>query len=335
MGRLRRWLRQYRLRLRRKRLCLRSYRKGLELRMMIPPGDRGSDRYQPLVFSTVRNERARLPAFLAHYRGLGVTQFFFVENDSDDGTLDYLAQQPDVALWRTRGSYRRSRYGVDWLRALKRRYGTGRWCLTVDADELLIYPNWETRPLTALTAWLEDHGCASFRSLLLDLYPGPEAGAGASGADPLAPIPWFDRGNYRAQTNALYGEEWIQGGPRERAFFADQPRRAPALNKIPLIKWAPGYAYVSSTHNLLPRRLNRPRPTMPTGVLLHTKLGPGFTALAAREARRKEHFGQAYEYRSYLASVTDPEDLWHPGSERYKGWRQLERLGLMSRGNWV
>ena len=48
-----------------------------------------------LAFSTVRNEIVRLPHFLAHYRKLGVNHFLFVDNDSDDGTTAFLAEQPD------------------------------------------------------------------------------------------------------------------------------------------------------------------------------------------------------------------------------------------------
>jgi hypothetical protein len=32
--------------------------------------------------------------------------------------------------------------------------------------------------------------------------------------------------------------------------------------------------------------------------------------------------------------MADP-DLWCSASRRYHGWRQLEALGLMSRGGWV
>jgi hypothetical protein len=38
---------------------------------------------------------------------------------------------------------------------------------------------------------------------------------------------WFDSGNYTISKNPLYGNLWIQGGPRARVFFADDPYRAP------------------------------------------------------------------------------------------------------------
>ncbi len=43
---------------------------------------------------TVRNSASYLPAFLAHYRRLGVTRFVFVDDRSDDGTAELLAASP-------------------------------------------------------------------------------------------------------------------------------------------------------------------------------------------------------------------------------------------------
>lgn len=118
----------------------------------------------------------RLPFFLQHHRALGVRHFLFVDNDSDDGTRDYTETQEDVSLWRTQASYKLSRFGVDWLTWLQIKHGHGHWCLTLDADEILIYPYHETRPLPALVEKLEQSGRDSFGVLMLDMYPkGPLA----------------------------------------------------------------------------------------------------------------------------------------------------------------
>lgn len=119
----------------------------------------------------MRNERLRLPFFLDHHRRLGVGHFLIVDNGSDDGTVEYLRDQPDVSLWQSGASYRLSRFGVDWLTWLQMRHGHGHWCLTLDADELFIYPFHESRPLAALTDWLDDRQIGSMGALMLDMYP--------------------------------------------------------------------------------------------------------------------------------------------------------------------
>ena len=58
-----------------------------------------------------------------------------MDNASTDGTAEYLADQPDVSLWSTAASYRRSTFGVDWMNWLCRRHAHGHWTLTVDPDE--------------------------------------------------------------------------------------------------------------------------------------------------------------------------------------------------------
>ncbi|PJF10038.1 glycosyltransferase family 2 protein [Pseudorhodobacter sp. MZDSW-24AT] len=332
--------RAYGLRTRRRRHLWRAFRSRRKVQAV---KDR-SGTIRPrdiLCFMAVRNEMLRLPHFLDHHRSLGVDHFLIVDNDSTDGTRDFLAAQPDVSLWHTPSSYKQARFGLDWVTWLQIRHGHGHWTLTLDADELLIYPYWQTRPLPALTAWLDDQGLAAMGAMMLDLYPeGPLSAAEiASGGNPLSVLRWFDAGNYGVQLQPRMGNLWIQGGPRARMFFAKDPRRAPSLNKIPLVRWNRRFAYANSTHALLPPRLNRVYATdgseQISGLLLHTKFLPEIIAKSAEEKARKEHFANSALYDDYYDSVTRDPVLWCPESEALGSWRRLEALGLMSRGGWI
>jgi hypothetical protein len=328
------------MRLERKKLRLRAALRAFDLS---PVAVRTSAiaREDVLLFSTVRNEAIRLPYFLDYYRRLGIAHFLIVENASDDGTREYLADQPDVSLWTTSASYKRSRFGADWMNWLQRRHGHGHWTLTVDADEFLVYPFCDTRPIRALTDWLDGSALRSFPAMLLDMYPRGRVDQAPyrAGQDPMEITAWFDGGNYTISKNPVYGNLWIQGGPRARVFFADDPNRAPALNKIPLVKWDRRHTWVSSTHALLPRGLNRVYDEWGgekmSGCLLHAKFLDLFIDKSEEERGRRQHFGNSYEYKAYLHRLASHPDLWCRWSERYEGWRQLERLGLMSSGNWA
>lgn len=293
-----------------------------------------------LVFSTMRNEMLRIEHWLSHYRTLGVAHFLIVDNDSDDGTAEYLAQQPDVSLWITPHSYKASRFGVDWLTCLQIKHGHGRWCLTVDADELLVYPDSGSRGLPDLTKHLDANRRKAFGALMIDLYPKGSITAASfkAGDDPIAALPWFDADNYRAKIHDVFGNLWIQGGVRDRVFFGSQPERAPTLNKTPLVKWRRSYAYVTSTHQILPRRLNDVFDTAQgdcvSGVLLHTKFLPNIGAKSEEELSRAQHFENSNLYQPYYTSLMDGPDLWYKGSVAYEGTSQLEDLGLLTRGNW-
>ena len=330
----------YRMRLRRKRAKVRAFRKHFALRPVVDRTDR-IRQGDVLLFSTMRDEHIRLPYFLRYYRDLGISHFLIVDNDSTDGGADYLAQQDDVSLWSTKASYKRARFGVDWLNWLQSKYGHGHWTLVVDPDEFFVYPFCDTRPIRALTDWLDTSQVKSFGAMLLDMYPKGRIDAVPyrAGQNPLEIAAWFDPGNYMIEKNKKYGNLWIQGGPRARVFFPDNPKKAPALNKTPLIKWHRRYAYESSTHMVLPRGLNLTYDEWggekASGILLHAKFLDTFTAKAAEELTRRQHYSASVEYKAYAELVQHNPELWCKWSEKYINWRQLEILGLMSKGNWA
>lgn len=326
------------LRLARRHLQVRALWKARELSAVrdqtakMPPG--------PILFSTMRNEAVRLPYFLDYYRRMGVVHFLIVDNGSTDGTEDLLKTEPDVSLWHADGSYKGSRFGVDWLNALLARHGVGRWVVVADPDEFLVYPHCDTRGLPALTRWLDSTGAESMGVLLLDLYGDkPVAQTRCRvGEDPVQAAPWFDAGNYYVTRDAHYQNLWVQGGPRLRVFFADKPDKAPALNKIPLVRWQKGFVYKAGAHDLLPRRLNRTYArkggSRTSGVLLHAKFMDVLTDKVAEEMERRQHYADSAEYASYARQGGDVT-LWTDQSTRYADWRQLCDLGLMARGGWL
>ena len=69
------------------------------------------------------------------------------------------------------------------------------------------------------------------------------------------------------------------------------------------------------------------------GVLLHAKFLD--TLPKQEELKRKQHYAASVEYKAYAAGLQDDPDLWCKWSERYINWRQLEILGLMSKGSWA
>ena len=299
--------------------------------------------YQPgiLAFAVMRNEAFRIPRFLKHYRRLGVSHFLVIDNDSSDETSSLLSDEPDISLWRTEASYRSSRFGVDWLTCLLAKFGHNRWCLTIDADELLVYPYWETRPMSALAAHLDQNEIESFGAMMLDMYPkGPiNDQTVAPEDDPIDTLSWFDAGNYSLTVQEPMQNLWLQGGPRARSFFGTEPRKSPTLNKIPLVKWNRRFAYVNSTHSLLPARLNGVYAADGSenlcGTILHTKFLPDYPETAMIEKIRGEHFARPDEYASYFDAVSEGPDLWCPASQKFRDWQQLETLGLMSKGSWA
>ncbi|TJZ93252.1 glycosyltransferase family 2 protein [Paracoccus gahaiensis] len=329
----------YRLRWKRRELIWRAIRARRALTVVadrtaaIRPGD-------VLAVATLRNEIAHLQGFLDHYRRLGVAQFLIVDNGSDDGSDRYLADQPDVSLWRCTASYREARFGLDWAGALLMRHGHGHWCLTVDADELLVYPHHDTRPLPDLVAHLDRIGQRGMGAVMLDLYPsGPLGTADApEGAALTERLPWFDAGPWRKRRVLPKRNLWLQGGVRDRVFFSGDPDRAPTVNKLPLMRWSWRHVYVNSTHSMLPPQLNDlydgPGDARLSGVLLHGKFLPDILAKSHEELLRRQHFNDPAAYDGYHRAVAAGPVLRGPDSLRYGGWQQMVALNLMGTGTW-
>lgn len=291
-----------------------------------------------LLAMCLRNEVDRLPAFADYYRRLGVDHFLIVDNGSTDGLMEWVRQQPDVSVWRTEASYQKAAFGMRWINDLLRRHGRGRWCVVCDPDEFLVYPRIETRDLRALTSFLEDDKRKVMHAVLVDAYSDRRLSQTVlrAGEDPFEVCPYFDRDGY-IQYPGWGGTTWIRGGPRLRVHFKDTDVwHAPALNKIPLIKWRWYYHYRNSMHDARPRRLNAahdPGRRSVTGVLFHFKFVASLVQKADEEAERGQHWGNGIQYEQYRDNADVV--LYDEGiSARYTGPQQLVDLGLMSPAAW-
>ncbi len=282
-------------------------------------------------FLPVRNEALRLPDNLNHHRGLGVSRFFVADNGSVDGTLEFLLAQPDVHLFRADQSFAASGFGMAWMNQLLDEYGCGHWTLTVDADELLIYPGIETVPLTRVCTHLDHLGAQGMFCMLLDMYadrPLNDVGYRA-GDSLLAACPWFDPAPYRTVQVHAFPHIQIYGGVRERIFhFSGSPApHPPTISKVPLVKWTRGMQFTNCTHAVSPMQM-----AQMTGVLLHFKFLDDFYQRVQVEAARGEHYADGLEYKIYaqLLAQNPALTLRDQNSARLQSSRQLVEMGLMA-----
>lgn len=291
-----------------------------------------------ILFSVMKNEARRLPFFVEYYRKLGVDHFVFVDNNSTDEFADYVAGQRDISTFHTTASYKNAHFGVHWLNYLLSSYGSGHWCLTCDPDEFLVYPKMDTRRLRELTAHLDASKSASLFTLMVDMY-GESSVQEATylvGQDPLEVCPYFDRVGYNKDLWEYYAATAANGGVRRRVFFTTCPERAPALNKVPLVKWERHFVYALSTHVARPNRINDVCAINDvSGALLHFKFISDLKHKVEEEKVANQHWDNSFEYERYDEALRQRSRLFDPEvSVRYDSWHDLAELGLINPGDW-
>jgi len=274
----------------------------------------------------VRNEIVRVASTLNHHRALGVAAFLVVDNGSSDGTREYLAAQPDVCLWSTDRSFGESNFGTEWRNAILDAHAAGRWVLYVDADELFIYPGFETRPLPVFCRFLDGAGARIVFAVMLDMYSDKPLAETAHppGGSLIETCPFFDRRPYSMTAFERFPGMQIRGGVRQRLLRERLGREGPLVSKTPLVRWSDGVRFADAHYVTMAPVADV------TGALLHFKFLSDFHAKAEAEAARGEHWNNASEYRAYLALMqTGLTTLMSDVSARYEDSAQLVRMNLM------
>ena len=282
------------------------------------------------LFMAVRNESLRLPFILEHYFSRGVDRIFVIDNDSSDGTASIVLAKKNAHLFYTKDKYAHQGY---WIDLLLRRYGVGHWCLIIDADEVLIYPNYERFTLRHLCSFLDKESSNAMDCVLVDMYPDKSLDAIAykKGTDPLLVASWFDKDSYTTgmggprylnDENIVYeGPERIFGGMRKRIFGVSA-----CLSKFPLIKFNKSMFLCAGAHFIHHARVSDIR-----GALLHFKYLDNFKENVQEEVTREEHWHNGAEYKEYLRVLNRIPDLnfCSSSSEKFTDSNQLVTLGIM------
>jgi hypothetical protein len=287
---------------------------------------------EPIAFVLVRNEMLRLPFLLKYYRDMGVRKFIVLDNDSNDESRDYLLAQDDVLFYETKNSYAESGCGLIWTNHILDQVCEDRWCVVIDADELLVWPGSEGESLPQLTARLDACGARAVVAIMVDFYAdrSMDQVTYQQGTPFLYATPFFDRGPYAFAKCPLPPEVQFYGGVRHSCFWRNRNRgfSPSTISKIPLIKWQKGYRYLLSTHNMTPQP---PLAAMRAG-LLHFKMLGDFPSRCRIEVQRGEHFDGARDYKAYLEVMEEGSNCFFDEkvSLRYTGTGQLMALGILS-----
>ncbi len=297
------------------------------------------------LYAVMRDEAFFLPAFLDHYRAIGVEQFVILDDGSADGTGELLRAAPDCVVLRAPWRFgdvltlrraglwtRRRRAGTAFKEWAPDRFLAGRWALHADADEFLVLPP-GAPDLRAVIAALDARGARCCAASVAEAFPPGLDGLAphppATGlADLLARYPMIEphavlrlrRGRQAARvapskTGALMAAHGVPG------------TAGSARVKTPLIRHAWPVRRRGS------HKASVPPPSWAMLTVLHFVFTAQMRAKVARAREWRAHVDGAASYDRYAALLDALEAsggaLAGPGSARYAGPGQLIDAGLM------
>lgn len=277
------------------------------------------------LYTVVRNELSRLQWFVSYYRNLGVDRFFFVDNDSSDGSVAWLLEQHDVHVFHAGGSYAEAASGMVWLNQLVREHSPSGWQLYADVDEALVFTDVETHGLRGLTEYMERKGHDLAAGQMVDMFSmeAHQPSGGRFEEDFVGRYPLFSHEFVRTQS-VVCPYFFTVGGIRHLAGFGENN------TKTPLVRGGQEIQYLASSHMVTPGVVSD------VGVaLLHYKLVGDFLADFRRDAaenhrvpnctRRYEAYTKFFKSSGGDLSQIDPASVG-----RYSSSRSLLDHGLVT-----
>ncbi|WP_208989300.1 glycosyltransferase family 2 protein [Pseudovibrio sp. POLY-S9] len=250
----------------------------------------------------LRDEADILPAFLHHYRSIGVTCFYIVDTGSSDGSREFLLQQNDVQLFEKNGGYPQANAGIDWVNEIGSKYCKDKWTTVVDADEFLQPPQLS---IHGTTDALQSELAFALYTPLIDFFCDDLTSAPKCAVDLDELI--TNTPNYvpfsKFHTERTQAFPFFELRSSARADMSGRRNYLVRSYKIPLVYWQADFQYLRSTH------LCTPVPLGDTcGHLLHFKYRSGFEKRLLKELENPDRMN-ADVYRISKAIIRNQKLL--------------------------
>ena len=196
----------------------------------------------PTLIVVVKDELDRMKLFMEYYCRLGIHQFIIVDNDSTDGTREYVAEQPDTRVYLVKEPFQTQKKQA-WIEKILAITGYNRWYIVVDSDELIDYVGSEDHSIEELIQIGKKNEQVRLQGYMVDMYSDSPLFSLQCSYDKIPQLfSLFDKDSYPEEKPYK-----IMGGPRSRLFGLKI-----TLSKQSIFYFKPEMLYANSHYLYLP-----------------------------------------------------------------------------------
>lgn len=287
----------------------------------------------PVVCCLVRDGAYWLPAFLDHYRGAGVKEFFFLDNGSCDETLEILKNEQGVGVYSVHRPYFK-RFNPNLRRLLTQIVRPVGWTLGVDIDEFFDYPYSNEISLIQLCGYLDDFQYDSMSTHQLDMFPEGPIGEPTDEqvSDPRIMYPYYSLEGLETNSYECLGDVF-NGFPSTTLSLPTESWKFYCLGirfrKFGLGLWLTKHALFKMGGRLVPYHHPHIHRNMTianiSGVLYHYKFPPHFARQVETALREQQYYNNSVDYIFYSRKLIadDKVVLKDDSAKRLKSVNEL------------
>jgi hypothetical protein len=277
-----------------------------------------------VVVCLMRDAELTITSFIEHYLSLGAAHIVLLDNDSNDRTVELASAYDNVSIFRCGLPF--AQYQLPMKRWLAREFCTGCWCLSVDSDELFLYPEAEEMQLPDFLHYLRSNSFTAASAHMLDMFAdcSLQNVQSAPQDNVRKKYPYYDLEDIHevlpeVQVKLTRNSDLrcLRGGIRKTLFGSGNF----LLTKTPLF-------FVDDDIQIFPQNEHFVEGVTiadVTGVLLHYKMLSSFREKAEDAVRRKNHWRNSLEYTLYLQGLDEKPNI-SPMSNSASKWQSTSEL---------
>lgn len=271
-----------------------------------------------------KNDLVKLKKFISYHRKIGIDKFIILDNDSDDGSIDWLKKQNDVYLLHTKDEYSSLRRVV-WINRIIAYIGDNRWYMVLDSDEFLVYNDCENKSIKDVIMYLEKKNIVRARSVMLDMYAKNDYYLCGKIEDFFNECIYFDTDTYYLKDREDFVN--IVGGSRERIF-----NMSPCLTKYPIFYFRKKDV-ICSSHFLYPYKDNLSREC--NFIIRHYKFLPGEIEKYRKIVKKENYYKNSWAYKHYLRVMENKAlDFIYKNTDKYVNSSSLNKIYVYKEIEW-